>query len=683
MELMRAAAPIAIAAIMALVFALVRPGVTDAGVSGLGKLQWAALGGVLWGLGSFFFSRLKASNSVRGQVAVAAGTLILSVFAFAYPEDVDRIASTVFAVVLAVGIIGGVWILANILIALAREQWDRFLAISAAIAGAIFFAILRGNLSVTALIADEDAALFGAGSGFLGHIEWPVLGALLWGGGVFALRKLPNRYARVGVGVGLGAISGWFIGTHSLPWQRPTLEWGNIILFVVIFALLAGAWRVRKQLRTLKPMELISAAVPALFVGSAIGFVFATWLRAPFIGTETNTVIAAAVPLALLGARVAWNPQPTPTQIASFESRSLAVIFLGPAMLFLSSALVIPAIRTIFLSLLDRDFNRRDFTGNTFDSFTAKGDAFIGFDNYRTLWNDVDSFDLSNWQNIFTSQLFWIALALLVTGLIAGFVSGTKQHGQVSFAGSGSSIGSMAFGGLLLAFAVFSVLRGTFFNNLWWVVTVTSVSVVLGLTIAVLSERAGRGESIAKSLIFMPMAISFVGASIVWRLQYQPRDVSKPQTGVLNAAWVQLGKLSHSGAPRFVVLLLLAGLLGYVLYIGVQRAMAAKTFGVHVGMALVIGHLFIELIRRSLGGFQFGPNGEIVPDTIVFLQEPPFNNVFLMVILIWVQTGFAMVILSAAIKAVPTELVEAARVDGATEAQIGRASGRERVSVLV
>ena len=53
----------------------------------------------------------------------------------------------------------------------------------------------------------------------------------------------------------------------------------------------------------------------------------------------------------------------------------------------------------------------------------------------------------------------------------------------------------------------------------------------------------------------------------------------------------------------------------------------------------------------------------------MFLQEPPFNNVFLMVILIWIQTGFSMVILSAAIKAVPQELIEAAKVDGATESQ--------------
>jgi len=84
-----------------------------------------------------------------------------------------------------------------------------------------------------------------------------------------------------------------------------------------------------------------------------------------------------------------------------------------------------------------------------------------------------------------------------------------------------------------------------------------------------------------------------------------------------------------------------------------------------------VGYLFVELLRRSLGGFSIDPvNGSISPDTILFLQEVrPFNNLFLMIILIWIQTGFAMVILAAAIKAVPQEFIEAARVDGATEGQ--------------
>ena len=82
------------------------------------------------------------------------------------------------------------------------------------------------------------------------------------------------------------------------------------------------------------------------------------------------------------------------------------------------------------------------------------------------------------------------------------------------------------------------------------------------------------------------------------------------------------------------------------LYLGAERASSSQAVwafmvGLHDRGGL---SLFVELARRSLGGFQFGADGEVLPDTIVFLQEPPFNNVFLMVILIWIQTGFSMVI---------------------------------------
>ena len=71
-----------------------------------------------------------------------------------------------------------------------------------------------------------------------------------------------------------------------------------------------------------------------------------------------------------------------------------------------------------------------------------------------------------------------------------------------------------------------------------------------------------------------------------------------------------------------------------------------------------------------MGGVATNDDGEYVANPVAFVQESPFNNVWLMVILIWLQTGFAMVILSAAIKAVPDEIIEAARVDGATTSQI-------------
>ncbi len=140
----------------------------------------------------------------------------------------------------------------------------------------------------------------------------------------------------------------------------------------------------------------------------------------------------------------------------------------------------------------------------------------------------------------------------------------------------------------------------TFRNNLLWLVLVTGLSVGLGLIIAVLIDRV-KYENIAKSLIFLPMAISFVGASVIWRFIYAYRPADAPQIGLLNAIVVSLG---------------------------------------------------------------FEPVG--------WLVNPAINNFALIAIMIWLQTGFCMVLLSSAVKGVSDDVLEAARVDGASEIQIFR-----------
>jgi len=131
-------------------------------------------------------------------------------------------------------------------------------------------------------------------------------------------------------------------------------------------------------------------------------------------------------------------------------------------------------------------------------------------------------------------------------------------------------------------------------NNLGWLVIVPLASTALGLIIATLADRLWWGN-IAKSLVFMPMAISFVGASVIWKFVYAYRGPGPNQIGVLNA---------------------------------IVTAM----------------------------GFQAQP----------WITIPYLNSFLLMIILIWVQTGFAMVILSAALRGVPEETLEAARIDGAS-----------------
>ena len=190
--------------------------------------------------------------------------------------------------------------------------------------------------------------------------------------------------------------------------------------------------------------------------------------------------------------------------------RTVAMTFLLPTVAVLLIGLVYPASRTVYQSFFD-----------------AAGSAFIGIDNYTTIFTDSD-------------QLV--------------------------------------------------VLR----NTVAWVVITPFVATAVGLLYAVLVDRA-RLEALAKALIFLPMAISFVGASIIWKFvyEYRPEQGGIKQIGLLNQLLVMVG-----GTPQ------------------------------------------------------------------QWLLNEPWNNLFLIVIMIWIQAGFAMTILSAAIKAIPEDIVEAARLDG-------------------
>lgn len=134
-----------------------------------------------------------------------------------------------------------------------------------------------------------------------------------------------------------------------------------------------------------------------------------------------------------------------------------------------------------------------------------------------------------------------------------------------------------------------------FFNNMLWVLVVPAAATFLGLLVAQLTDRL-RWGNIAKSLIFMPMAISFVGASLIWKFVY----ANNADIGLINA------------------------------------------------------------IRDVFGA----------AEPLDVLQLRFWNNFFLMFILVWIQTGFAMVILSAALRGIPEETIEAAIIDGANPFQV-------------
>jgi alpha-glucoside transport system permease protein len=144
--------------------------------------------------------------------------------------------------------------------------------------------------------------------------------------------------------------------------------------------------------------------------------------------------------------------------------------------------------------------------------------------------------------------------------------------------------------------------QDTLVNTLLWMAVVPVLTVALGLAMAVLADRLNpRWENTSKTIIFLPMAISFVGAGTVWGLIYNYRPEGRDQIGLQNAIVTALGF-----------------------------------------------------------------------DPVAWLQVSDFhlNSFFLMMMLLWAQTGFSMVLLSAAVKGVPEDTLEAARIDGANERAI-------------
>jgi len=213
-------------------------------------------------------------------------------------------------------------------------------------------------------------------------------------------------------------------------------------------------------------------------------------------------------------------------------------------------------------------------------------------------------------------------------------------------------------------------------NNMLWLIVVPAVSTAFGLLVAQLTDRISWGN-LAKSLIFMPMAISFVGASVIFKLIYEARASDQPQIGVLNAIWLQLdggfGALLLLKIIPVIVLLGFAAIVAYVAWIFVKPLWTQ-------GHDRSVWLLPLRLLVAAGGLWLIWLSIASIIDTLTFaptygepqqwLTIPFWNNFFLMAVLIWIQTGFAMVILSAALRGIPEETVEAAIVDGANPFQV-------------
>jgi alpha-glucoside transport system permease protein len=444
----------------------------------------------------------------------------------------------------------------------------------------------------------------------------------------------------------LGFIAFGFLTAYAFDDSAwPAIDWTKLWVCVgvgaVVFGLL-GLWRYGAAIA---PLSVITGAGVGWFVGAWGGGEVG---EGNFLGVAYATV----VPAAILGARFGLASPPNAARRRRIEQRSRAWIFVTPALGFIGIGLLAPLIRTIYLSFYNRN-----------------GRESVGWDNYTEIFTNKNSVNFDNWTNMFTSRLFYIALALVALGILVGVIAGRRT--SQAFERGPSSLGPILAGFFILSCAILASIRGTIFNNIWWVIVVVTLATVFGLAVAVLADRA-KAENAAKSLIFLPMAISFIGAGIIWRFMYQARDPSQPQTGFMNAIWVWIGETTTSSTGKVIWLVALGVLaLGFLGFI--KRGLDSKTstmIGFAAGFLLLDAYLIYRILGPGLGGY-IERDGEVIPAPVLFISKvQPFNNMWLMVVLIWVQTGFAMVILSSAIKAVPTELTEAAKVDGATESQV-------------
>lgn len=266
------------------------------------------------------------------------------------------------------------------------------------------------------------------------------------------------------------------------------------------------------------------------------GFLFLRAGNAPKSVISVIAIVWGVGGVAMLYWIFNWIVEMLPVE---WTSRLQPFVFIGPAMAMLTWFLALPAVRTFWISLFNRDgppqvpFNLL---------FTAPGEYFAQLAPRFV--------GLSNYAAVFTDRL----------------------------------------------------MREAFRNNIFfWILVATPLTVIMGLVVAILADRS-KFERISKSFIFMPMAISFVGAGVIWNFIYEVKPPDASQIGLLNALWVGFGGQPHAWPA--------------------------------------------------------------------YTDIAPFNNLFLVIIVVWLQAGYAMVLFSAALKGIPEEIIEAARVDGATEVQI-------------
>jgi len=360
-------------------------------------------------------------------------------------------------------------------------------------------------------------------------------------------------------------------GTAVMKWAR-----AGVSVLIAIAVLIALKWGIAFTKDKDAPETLLLRFYDAVGMETA-----ASALRDAGLHPMAAKLILAmvAMTLGVLGIwALFWVANDLIGRLPSFTMREKIrpFIFVAPAVFLLVMYLVYPAVNTIWLSFTE------DIIGKLPEEVPEE---FQGEENIAQLLAE-DARKVEFVSYLINTSSFEIAKTAV-----------GKDETSAWIIVRGDNVTVFGLQNYVFAFTD-DAMHIAFRNNILWLIFGTSFSVGLGLLIAVLVDRIKR-EALAKSFIFLPLAISFVGASVIWKFVYAWQPAGRPQIGILNAVVTAFGA-----------------------------------------------------------------------EPIPWLINAPLNTFALILIMIWLQTGFAMVVLSAALKGVPSELLEAARIDGAGEITI-------------
>ena len=359
-------------------------------------------------------------------------------------------------------------------------------------------------------------------------------------------------------------------------------------------------------------------ALPQLLIalGALVGIIAVIWLTIVFLSDKEGNKLLQAIIAIIVGSGGVWALFWAANQLISAFPYSIRetirpYVFVGPAILMLGIFLIYPALTTFWLSLTSDIVN----TDKRFSDAETKGvpAEFASQDEIIKSMGEKST-RIKFGSYLINSGAFELASVNFLdkegkpNGSALVYTNNGKIRTRVKNPETGVSEWQMLPGVVLSGFGLQNYgwaftepdVISAYKNNIIWLLVGTSFSVAMGLLIATLVDRI-KHEALAKTFVFLPLAISFVGASVIWKFIYTWKPAGKEQIGLLNGVWTFFG-----GQPQ-------------------------------------------SWLR---------------------MEDFSLNTLFLIVIMIWLQTGFCMVILSGALKGVPGDLLEAARIDGANELEV-------------